>query len=85
MILIKYSPQEDYLKPRKLGSILPWCFLRVAWQLGTETDNSAGIRRTVPKKMGARWPNWLEHEFTDRKIRGSNPISASRLPLSRLG
>ncbi|KER30515.1 hypothetical protein T265_03123 [Opisthorchis viverrini] len=30
-------------------------------------------------------PKWLEREFTDRKVRGSNPTSASRLPLSRLG
>ncbi|KAG5453545.1 hypothetical protein CSKR_112781 [Clonorchis sinensis] len=28
---------------------------------------------------------WLEREFTNRKIRGSNPTSASRLPLSRPG
>ncbi|KAG5448742.1 hypothetical protein CSKR_100132 [Clonorchis sinensis] len=28
---------------------------------------------------------WLEREFTDRKARGSNPIFASRLPLSILG
>ncbi|KER28940.1 hypothetical protein T265_04322 [Opisthorchis viverrini] len=28
---------------------------------------------------------WLEREFTDRKVRGSNPTSASRLPLSRFG
>ncbi|KAG5454288.1 hypothetical protein CSKR_113009 [Clonorchis sinensis] len=34
---------------------------------------------------GARWPKWLERESTDRKVRGSNPTSASRLPLSRLG
>ncbi|KAG5453247.1 hypothetical protein CSKR_108454 [Clonorchis sinensis] len=27
---------------------------------------------------------WLEHEFTGRKVRGSNPASASRIPLSRL-
>ncbi|KER22292.1 hypothetical protein T265_09577 [Opisthorchis viverrini] len=32
-----------------------------------------------------RWPKWLEREFTDRKVRGSNPTSAFRLPLSRLG
>ncbi|KAG5441730.1 hypothetical protein CSKR_110670 [Clonorchis sinensis] len=31
----------------------------------------------------ARWLEWLEREFTDRKVRGSNPTSASRL-LSRL-
>ncbi|KAG5442210.1 hypothetical protein CSKR_100203 [Clonorchis sinensis] len=28
---------------------------------------------------------WFECEFTDRKVRGSNPTSASRLPLSGLG
>ncbi|KER19934.1 hypothetical protein T265_11402 [Opisthorchis viverrini] len=33
----------------------------------------------------ARWPKWLEREFTDRKVRGSNPTSVTRLPLSRLG
>ncbi|GAA55779.1 Ras-related GTP-binding protein D, partial [Clonorchis sinensis] len=33
----------------------------------------------------ARCPKWLEREFTDRKVRGSNPTSNSRLPLSRLG
>ncbi|KAG5453166.1 hypothetical protein CSKR_106996 [Clonorchis sinensis] len=33
----------------------------------------------------ARWPKWLEREFTDRKVRGSNPTSNSRLPLSRFG
>ncbi|KER27804.1 hypothetical protein T265_05225 [Opisthorchis viverrini] len=34
---------------------------------------------------GARWSSGPEREFTDRKVRGSNPTSASRLPLSRLG
>ncbi|KER33389.1 hypothetical protein T265_00708 [Opisthorchis viverrini] len=33
----------------------------------------------------ARRPKWLEREIADRKVRGSNPPSASRLPLSRLG
>ncbi|KAG5452188.1 hypothetical protein CSKR_104288 [Clonorchis sinensis] len=33
----------------------------------------------------ARWPKWLEREFTGRKVRGSNPTSVSRLPLSGLG
>ncbi|KER34076.1 hypothetical protein T265_12497, partial [Opisthorchis viverrini] len=32
-----------------------------------------------------RWLKWLEREFSDRKVRGSNPTSATRLPLSRLG
>ncbi|KAG5452930.1 hypothetical protein CSKR_107478 [Clonorchis sinensis] len=35
--------------------------------------------------LGARWRKWLERELTDRKVRGSNPTSASRLLLSRLG
>ncbi|KAG5445264.1 hypothetical protein CSKR_110430 [Clonorchis sinensis] len=34
---------------------------------------------------GGRWLKWLEREVTDRKVRGSNPTSASRLSLSRLG
>ncbi|KAG5447579.1 hypothetical protein CSKR_101346 [Clonorchis sinensis] len=33
----------------------------------------------------ARLVNWLEREFTDRKVRCSNPTSASQLLLSRLG
>ncbi|KAG5450703.1 hypothetical protein CSKR_102923 [Clonorchis sinensis] len=33
----------------------------------------------------AGWLKWLEREFNNRKVRGSNPTSASRLPLSRLG
>ncbi|KER29543.1 hypothetical protein T265_03842 [Opisthorchis viverrini] len=28
---------------------------------------------------------WLEREFTDRKVRDSNPTSASRIPLSTFG
>ncbi|GAA51781.1 hypothetical protein CLF_106788 [Clonorchis sinensis] len=35
--------------------------------------------------LGTRCLKWSEREFTDRKVRGSNPTSASRLPLSRLG
>ncbi|KAG5445277.1 hypothetical protein CSKR_107331 [Clonorchis sinensis] len=31
-----------------------------------------------------RWLKWLEREFTDRKVRGSNLTAASRIPLSRL-
>ncbi|KER19713.1 LOW QUALITY PROTEIN: hypothetical protein T265_15468 [Opisthorchis viverrini] len=35
---------------------------------------------------GARWPKWLEREFTDlKKVRGSNPTSATRLPRSKFG
>ncbi|KER23270.1 hypothetical protein T265_14677, partial [Opisthorchis viverrini] len=39
----------------------------------------------VRHRKGARWPKWLEREFNDRKVCGSNPTSATRLPLSRLG
>ncbi|KAG5454567.1 hypothetical protein CSKR_105468 [Clonorchis sinensis] len=35
--------------------------------------------------FGGEMAQRLEREFTDRKVRGSNPTSASRLPLSRLG
>ncbi|KAG5444644.1 hypothetical protein CSKR_100752, partial [Clonorchis sinensis] len=33
---------------------------------------------------GGEMAQWLECELTDRKVRGSNPTSASRLSLSRL-
>ncbi|KAG5454059.1 hypothetical protein CSKR_102024 [Clonorchis sinensis] len=36
-------------------------------------------------KKGGEIAQRLERERTDRKVRGSNPTSASRLPLSRLG
>ncbi|KAG5450497.1 hypothetical protein CSKR_109095 [Clonorchis sinensis] len=35
--------------------------------------------------LGGEIAQRLERERTDRKVRGSNPVSASRLPLSRLG
>ncbi|KER22556.1 hypothetical protein T265_09386 [Opisthorchis viverrini] len=43
------------------------------------------VRNRLWSWHGARRPKWLEREFTDRKVRGSNPPSATRLPLSRLG
>ncbi|KAG5453185.1 hypothetical protein CSKR_112746, partial [Clonorchis sinensis] len=57
--------------------------------LESRLDN-LGVYRTpcflrLARFSGARWPKWSEREFTDRKVRGSNPTSASRLPLSRLG
>ncbi|KER28068.1 hypothetical protein T265_05044 [Opisthorchis viverrini] len=39
----------------------------------------------IVPRVGARWPKWLEREFADRKARGSNPTSATRLPLSKPG
>ncbi|KER33104.1 LOW QUALITY PROTEIN: hypothetical protein T265_12691 [Opisthorchis viverrini] len=32
-----------------------------------------------------KWLKWLEREFTNRKVRGSSPTFATRLPLSRFG
>ncbi|KAG5452465.1 hypothetical protein CSKR_110233 [Clonorchis sinensis] len=55
--------------------------VRRAWQL----DYKRFITNRGDIKRGARWLKWLERELTDRKVRGSNPTSASRLPLSRLG
>ncbi|KAG5441054.1 hypothetical protein CSKR_101287 [Clonorchis sinensis] len=43
--------------------------------------SSCGKSYSVTNQM----VQWLERESTDRKVRGSNPTSASRLPLSRLG
>ncbi|KAG5452537.1 hypothetical protein CSKR_113088 [Clonorchis sinensis] len=37
------------------------------------------------QSTGVRWPKWLEREFTDRKVRGSNPTSACDLPCLGLG
>ncbi|KAG5454076.1 hypothetical protein CSKR_112620 [Clonorchis sinensis] len=42
---------------------------------------------TLEKLMISQWlwgetVQWLEREFTDRKVRGSNPTYASRLPMS---
>ncbi|KER28556.1 hypothetical protein T265_04605 [Opisthorchis viverrini] len=46
--------------------------------------NNSDVRGSTFAR-GARWPKLLESEFTDWKVRGSNPTSASRFPLSRLG
>ncbi|KER25540.1 hypothetical protein T265_14189 [Opisthorchis viverrini] len=40
---------------------------------------------TIDHPVGGEMAQWLEREFTDRGVRGSNLTSASRLPLSRLG
>ncbi|KAG5453450.1 hypothetical protein CSKR_100538 [Clonorchis sinensis] len=53
------------------------CYLCV-----TFIDLPIPIERNPPN---ARWLKWLEREFTARNVRDSNPTSASRLPLSRLG
>ncbi|KER20676.1 LOW QUALITY PROTEIN: hypothetical protein T265_15261 [Opisthorchis viverrini] len=43
-----------------------------------------GCRMTFFYLTGARRLKWLESELTDRKVSGSKPTSASRLPLSRI-
>ncbi|KER32128.1 hypothetical protein T265_12856, partial [Opisthorchis viverrini] len=56
----------------------------IAFQL--RPSSRYGLRDNYPRVCGAEdWTKWLECEFTDRKVRGSNPTSASRLPQSRLG
>ncbi|KAG5443599.1 hypothetical protein CSKR_102498 [Clonorchis sinensis] len=47
---------------------------------------SCGVHDQVerPYELG-EVAQWLERQFSDRTIHGSNPTSASRLPLSRLG
>ncbi|KAG5450071.1 hypothetical protein CSKR_111214 [Clonorchis sinensis] len=42
------------------------------------------VQMNVLHKGHLMFQLWLERDFTDRKIRGSNPTSATRLPLSRL-
>ncbi|KER26533.1 hypothetical protein T265_06251 [Opisthorchis viverrini] len=74
------------------------CFFRVAWQLRTEKllqlndskkelhEQTGAIGKMVHEATATACCGcWLEREFTDRKVRGSNPTSASRIPLSRLG
>ncbi|KER29760.1 LOW QUALITY PROTEIN: hypothetical protein T265_13302 [Opisthorchis viverrini] len=55
---------------------------------GRSRDAEVGFEPRTFRSIKAErrdWPKWLEHEFTDRKVRRSNLASASRLPLSRLG
>ncbi|GAA52009.1 hypothetical protein CLF_107217 [Clonorchis sinensis] len=51
----------------------------------TECHGSTVTPLRCPAAVGARWSNWLERRFTDRKVRGLNPTSASRLILSMPG
>ncbi|KAG5453780.1 hypothetical protein CSKR_113836 [Clonorchis sinensis] len=54
-----------------------------SWDTSEFIVSMSGSKTTVRNR--ARWLKWLECEFTDLKVHGSNPTSASRLPLSRLG
>ncbi|KER33303.1 hypothetical protein T265_00802 [Opisthorchis viverrini] len=54
----------------------------------TTGDARLALSRALPifrKITITRWPKWLEREFTHQQVRGSNPTSASRFLLSRLG
>ncbi|KAG5446845.1 hypothetical protein CSKR_101027 [Clonorchis sinensis] len=55
----------------------------------SSTDSESPVRISRYQVTKCMWwgeiPQRLERERTDRKVRGSNPASASRLPLSRLG
>ncbi|KER22682.1 LOW QUALITY PROTEIN: hypothetical protein T265_14800 [Opisthorchis viverrini] len=52
---------------------------------GAFVHDTAGLFFQLDCAVGSRWFKWLEREFTDREVRGTNPSSASRHPLSRLG
>ncbi|KAG5441767.1 hypothetical protein CSKR_113455 [Clonorchis sinensis] len=69
-------------QPGSIAVFQPSCFLQVAWQLGTERVLQPHGFFCYERPSVERW---LEREFTDRKFRGSNPTSVSRLPLSKLG
>ncbi|KAG5452160.1 hypothetical protein CSKR_108333 [Clonorchis sinensis] len=54
---------------------------------GSASSHSLTAFGPTHKNVSGEWwsAQWLEREFTDRKIRGSNSTSPSQLPLSRLG
>ncbi|KAG5444601.1 Yip1 member 1 [Clonorchis sinensis] len=77
---------------------VPNCHATINKHDGLDTVRLAKSRLGKPRGRGrvrttslyfrllrTRWPKWLEREFTDRELCGSNPTSASRIPLSRLG
>ncbi|KER32750.1 hypothetical protein T265_01236 [Opisthorchis viverrini] len=68
---------------------------RTKWpkiSIGCKTSNGTGVALACDgtplnssMRDGARWLKWLLRRFTNRKVRGSNPTSNSRLPLFGLG
>ncbi|GAA56739.1 tetraspanin-11 [Clonorchis sinensis] len=59
-----------------------WC------ALSDEQRQQSSFKFTAPfvcpyQFDGMRWLKWLDRESADQKVRGSNPTSASRLPMSR--
>ncbi|KAG5449301.1 hypothetical protein CSKR_100613 [Clonorchis sinensis] len=90
---LKQAKQHDALA-LTLDSLDPTynCHLDLVVKLERCNDPASYIGRnfvpqgaTVPTGGGSEIVQRLERERTDRKVRGSNPASASRLPLSRLG
>ncbi|KER20579.1 hypothetical protein T265_10902 [Opisthorchis viverrini] len=68
-----------------LAASQPSCLPPVAW---LQLNDFCALKMRVSafkNPVGSRWLKWLEREFTDQKIRGSKPTSATRLHLSRLG
>ncbi|KAG5451119.1 hypothetical protein CSKR_106637 [Clonorchis sinensis] len=66
---------------------LPRCILISYYHISVTTPASRHfwMQCLMHRAVGGEMTPWLEGKFTDRKVRGSNPTSASRLPLSRLG
>ncbi|KAG5443685.1 hypothetical protein CSKR_104597 [Clonorchis sinensis] len=82
-----YSPTYRYLSHSGLP-IRP-CSTRCCWISPTcfslSLKGELSVKQIPPPLNGGEIAQRLERERTDRKVRGSNPASASRLPLSRLG
>ncbi|KER20885.1 LOW QUALITY PROTEIN: hypothetical protein T265_15226 [Opisthorchis viverrini] len=76
----------DFASNQLFGSAgLCWTSFLPNHDRSRSTESLAGHTRLKQHQGGERWLKWLEREFIDRKVRGLNPTSASRLPLSRLG
>ncbi|KER29329.1 hypothetical protein T265_03997 [Opisthorchis viverrini] len=58
------------------------CSRRVSWSSSWHTISVDIVKVSGDIEQDGQW---LERELTDRKVRGSNLTSASRIPLSTLG
>ncbi|KAG5442644.1 hypothetical protein CSKR_109486 [Clonorchis sinensis] len=66
-------------------ALQPNSFFPVVTTCEIEVNDCNDIETTGPFSTLGKMTQWFEHEFTDQKIGGSKPTSASRIPLSRLG